>query len=245
MMMRSLLIVKTGSTLDSIARRRGDFERWFSEGVGSGPWREEVVDVQQGEALPDPHGLAGVIVTGSPAMVSHREPWSEATAAWLPAVVEAGIPLLGVCYGHQLLAHALGGVVGINPLGLEMNTVDFTLTPTGREDPLLGSMPGVLQVQATHTESVLELPTGARLLGHTPGDPHHAFVVGDCAWGIQFHPECDADILRCYIRERWQSIVENGQDPARLLESAADSPHGRMMLRRFGELVAAHQQQDP
>lgn len=243
--MRPLLIVKTGSTLEPIARRRGDFEQWFIQGVGPGPWEEKVVDVQQGEALPDPHGLAGIIVTGSPAMVSLREPWSEATAAWLPDAVEAGIPLLGVCYGHQLLAHALGGVVGVNPLGLEMSTVDLTLTPAAMTDPLLGGMGGVLRVQASHTESVLELPPGARLLGHSELDPHQAFVVGDRAWGIQFHPECDADIIRSYIRERWQSIVESGQDPASLLRQAADSPHGRMVLRRFGELVAAHLQQAP
>src|SRR5262245_61079370 len=98
----------------------------------------EVAAVAQGDPLPAPESPAGVVVTGSSAMVSHREPWSELTAEWLARAVELGTPVLGICYGHQLLAHALGGAVGRNPRGREIGTVEVRSLLPGQQDPLFG-----------------------------------------------------------------------------------------------------------
>ena len=231
-----LLIVKTGSTIDP--RRRGDFEHWFTAGVGLGPERVQVVDVQRGEPLPGPREHRGIIITGAPEMVTDRAPWSQRVARWLPSVVEAGTPLLGVCYGHQLLAQALGGEVGPNPLGLEMGTVSTRLTPEASQDPLFLGFPRTLTVQATHFESVLRLPPGAHRLAAGDCDPNHAFAVGRAAWGVQFHPEFDADITRNYLHHRRQWVTELGQDPDALAASTADSPHGRLLLERFAQVMA-------
>ena len=81
--MRPLLIVKSGRTLPELARRRGDYEDWISAGMGLEPARIRIAHVYENAPLPGPDALAGVVVTGSSAMVSHREPWSERTAAWL------------------------------------------------------------------------------------------------------------------------------------------------------------------
>ena len=119
-----LLIVKTGTTLPHILEMRGDFDDWIAARLA---WSAElqVVEVYESEAspraLPDPESVAGIVVTGSGAMVSHREPWSEATAAWLALAAQTDTPCLGICYGHQLLAHALGGSVGPTPGGREMS----------------------------------------------------------------------------------------------------------------------------
>lgn len=232
-----LLVVKTGSTVDPVLRRRGDFEQWFIEGVGLSPGQVQVVRVQQGEPLPRPADFGGVIITGSPEMVTDRAPWSERTAAWIPSVVQAGTPLLAVCYGHQLLALALGGEVGPNPLGLEMGTVQTRLTPAAREDPLFSGLSETLRVQATHYESVLRLPPQARRLAAADGDPNHAFVVGRAAWGVQFHPEFDADIVLGYLAERRDWVVDLGQDPDALAATVKDSPHGAALLERFGQML--------
>ena len=126
--MRPLLIVKSGRTLPELARRRGDYEDWISAGMGLDPARIRIAHVYQNAPLPAPDAVAGVVVTGSSAMVSHREPWSERTAAWLAGAVLAGTPVLGICYGHQLLAHGLGGRVGRNPRGREIGTIEVTLS---------------------------------------------------------------------------------------------------------------------
>jgi GMP synthase (glutamine-hydrolysing) len=235
--MRPLLIVKSGRTLPELARRRGDYEDWISAGMGLEPSRIRIAHVYENAPLPGPDAFAGVVVTGSSAMVSHREPWSERTAAWLADAVLAGTPVLGICYGHQLLGHGLGGRVGPNPRGREIGTVEVTLSDAARGDPLFGELPERVRVQATHVEAVLELPAGARLLASSDGDPHQAFAVGDRAWGVQFHPEFDADVVRGYLAARRELLLAEGLDPEVLRRAASDSPHGAALLRRFARLL--------
>ena len=123
------LIVKAGQTLPEIRALRGDFEDWIAAGMRLSRSEVGVVDVCAGESLPDPATPSCIVVTGSSSMVTDREPWSEQTAQWLRRAVEADAPILGICYGHQLLAHALGGVVGDNPQGREVGTVEVALRP--------------------------------------------------------------------------------------------------------------------
>ncbi|MEZ4555437.1 MAG: hypothetical protein R2854_03105 [Caldilineaceae bacterium] len=71
------------------------------------------------------------------------------------------------------------------------------------DDPLLGALPGEFATMNGHFQAVLALPPQATLLAATQRDPHHAYRIGRCAWGIQWHPELDADVLAEYVaRER-------------------------------------------
>ncbi len=237
-LVRRPLIVKTGSTLPALRERRGDYEDWIAEGMGLARDAVDVVSVHEGEPLPDPASVSGVVVTGSSAMVSDREEWSEHAAAWLANAVGGRTPLLGICYGHQLLAHALGGRVGPNPRGREIGTVTVELREAAGSDALLGDLPGEIVVQVTHVESVLELPSGARLLAGSAADPHHAFSIGDNSWGVQFHPEFDADVIRAYLDARREIIRSEGIDPEPLRRAVRDSPHGPALLRRFAAFLA-------
>ena len=133
--MGKILIVKTGSTLPELQARRGDFEDWTLARLGVDAAR--VVDVTRGERLPDATGFGGVVVTGSHDMVTEHLPWSERTAEWLAGAVARQVPTLAICYGHQLLAYALGGDVNDNPQGAEYGTVEVALAPEAAADPLL------------------------------------------------------------------------------------------------------------
>ncbi|MCG8589961.1 MAG: glutamine amidotransferase [Proteobacteria bacterium] len=235
--MKPLCLVKTGSTVPGVRARRGDFEDWIQAASAARGVEWQLVDVQQDAPLPSPEAVSGVVVTGSSAMVSHREPWSERAARWLGSAARADIPILAICYGHQLLAHGLGGEVGPNPRGREIGTVEVSLRPEALRDPLFEGLPQRLPANASHVESVLRLPPGAVRLAENPADPHHAFRVGRHAWGVQFHPEFDADVMRGYLEERRQVLASEGLDAEALQAAARDTPAAAGLLDRFVGLV--------
>lgn len=232
----TLLIIKTGSSVREAKDRFGDFEQWFINSIGPDRFDFQTVSVHQGERLPERRdGLAGVIITGSPAMVSHRHDWSERSADWIARSHDAGLPMLGVCYGHQLIAHALGGSVGPNPHGRRMGSLEVEIVD--REDSLLGEFAPSRHFQATHVEAVLEPPRGARVIARAKGDDHHGLYFGNASWGLQFHPEFDVDIMDCYIRSRRSVLTGEGIYPDRILDSLRPTPDGRAVMQRFARLV--------
>ena len=106
-----------------------------------------------------------------------------------------------------------------------------------RDESLLGDRPEKISVQVSHVESVVALPPRAVHRGASAGDPNQAFVYGSCAWGVQFHPEFDAEIVRGYVRARRSVLLEEGLDPDAISSSICDTDHGTRVLRRFGEIV--------
>ena len=170
-------------------------------------------------------------------MVSDRAPWSEHTGAWLAEAVTEEVPVLGVCYGHQLLAHALGGEAGYHPRGRETGTHRVELLDAAMDDPLFKGLPQTFPAQLTHRQSVLRLPENAVLLGRNDFEPHQAFRVGRCAWGIQFHPEFSAEVMRAYLKVQAPDLEKEGLDAKALIENVIDAPNATSLLDRFSRLV--------
>ncbi len=228
----SFLILETGQPVPPM-RRHGGFPHWIRSAAGLHRDEAVIVDVERGAALPARDGFAGIIVTGSGAMVTDRHDWSERSAAWLRGVAHAGTPIFGICYGHQLLAHALGGEVGDNPNGREMGTVEIDVHAQAENDPLFAGLPPRIRAQATHRQSVLRVPDGAAVLAASALDAVHAFRWGRAAWGVQFHPEFAAMHMRGYVHARRDVLTSEGIDPARVLHGISAAPHARRVLRRF------------
>ena len=226
------LILQTGQPVASMRRHRG-FPHWIRVAAGLRADEAVVVNVEAGEALPSREGFAGTIVTGSGAMVTDRHDWSERSAAWLHDAAHAGMPLLGICYGHQLLAHALGGEVGDHPQGREMGTVDLELQPPAEHDPLFSVLPNQFHAQATHLQTVLRAPEGAAVLARSVHDACHAFRWGDRAWGVQFHPEFSATHMLGYVQARHVALQREGQCPKTIAGNVRATPQARRVLSRF------------
>ena len=235
--MSAVVVIKTGSAVPSVVAKRRDCEVWIAAGAGLSQDEVRVVDVYREVEPPRPEEVPAVIVTGSSAMVTDRARWSERTGAWLRDVMALGKPVLGICYGHQLLAQALGGEVGNNPNGRQIGTVDVTLNEQARHDPLFGRFPNTLHLAVSHVQAVTRLPEGARVLGSTPRDPHHIVRYADHAWGVQAHPEFDAGIIRGYIDARRDLLSAEGLDAQALWNDALDTGDGTILLRRFLDLV--------
>jgi GMP synthase (glutamine-hydrolysing) len=140
-----------------------------------------------------------------------------------------------------LLAHALGGEVGDNPNGRQVGTVDVSLTEAGQRSPLFRGLPPVLHVPVSHRQAVTRLPEGAIHLATSARDANHAFAYGERIFGVQFHPEFDANIVRSYIEADHEQLRAQGQDPTTLSRDAADTADGTLVLRNFAAIVRAHQ----
>ncbi len=233
---KPIALIKTGCTIAKIKPQHGDFEDWFAEGMGIPDLLQ--VDVFRHSLLPAAEKLSGIVITGSAAMVSAREAWSERCAEWLQRAVQTGVPVLGVCYGHQLLAHALGGLVGPNPAGRQIGTVTARLTGASDGDDLLGQIPRSFAVQASHSEAVLELPPGAQRLAVSPLDDNFVIRFAESVWGLQFHPEFSASVMSEYVRNRSDVLREEGLSPTQVLNNITDTEDAKSILRKFAELIA-------
>ena len=233
----ALFILKVGTTFPATAAALGDFDDWTRAALGDLTTPVVTWNVQDNAPLPEVQACAGVIITGSHAMVTDHLAWSVAIEDWLPALVEAGVPILGVCYGHQLLAQAMGGEVGYHPQGKEVGTREIELLPACAADPLFRSLPPSFLAHTTHAQTVLRLPPGAVRLAANLHEPNHAFRLGARAWGVQFHPEYTPPIMRAYIEQQAEVLTRMGQDVARLLEDVSATPCAAEVMTRFAALV--------
>ncbi|MBS0569428.1 MAG: glutamine amidotransferase [Proteobacteria bacterium] len=231
-----LLIVQTGTAIAAVRTQYGDFAQWFRRGLGLSSRQTRCVRVDRGAQLPAPRSVSGIVVTGSGAMVTDRLEWSETTARWLRRAVDADVPVLGVCYGHQLLAHALGGKVGYNPHGREMGTVRVDCLPAAADDALFAGMRGCFAAQATHLQTVLRPPRDAVVLARSALDACQAVRFAPRAWGLQFHPEFGVPEMRAYIRARDGALAGEAFDVPALLRRVRGTPQARSVLRRFARL---------
>lgn len=232
-MSRPVLIICTGRAPGAIRARHGDFPHWFRLATGVARERIRIIDVEAGEALPRPAEAAGALITGSAAMVTERAAWSERTAGWIRDAMDHDLPMFGVCYGHQLMAHALGGRVDYLPGGREIGTLPIECLAGSSDDPLLAKLPRSFRAHTTHEQSVLEPPAGAQVLARSARDPHHLLRYGPQAVSVQFHPEFNAEVMRAYIQRKRHDLHREGGDPASIFRAVAPTPLARQLLRRF------------
>src|SRR5436305_13557341 len=207
-----LLIVQTGST-----QLHGDYPRWFGRTLG---FEMPVLRAHQGEQLGpalDRVRPRGVIVSGSPLSVTERAPWMLRLGEDLLRAGAGGLPVLGVCFGHQLLARAAGGDVVQNPRGREIGTVRVQLTEAGCKDPLFSWASGAeIEVQATHVDAVDPLPSGATVLASNENTAGQAYRLAETIAAVQFHPELWGAALRDVIVSRREKLAAEGLDPGAL-----------------------------
>jgi GMP synthase (glutamine-hydrolysing) len=235
--MKKLYIIKAGTTSPATAQQFGDFDKWTEKALGVGNVETAIVDAEHGASLPTIEECAGAVVTGSRSMVTDNLPWSVKLEEWIRSLLDSCTPLFGICYGHQLLARAAGGQVGDHPRGKEIGTVSVRLLPECATDPVFQSLPQSFLVHVTHLQTVLSLPAGATRLAANAYEPNHAFRVGDWAYGVQFHPEYNADIMRSCIQEQKDKLVAEGMDVPKLLGTVGETPVAAQTLRSFGNIV--------
>jgi GMP synthase (glutamine-hydrolysing) len=233
-----VLLQVVGVPPAEVAAEHGDFVAFFRRAAGAAP-----VELAAGDGLrgppPDLRDYDGVILSGSAASLTAPEPWMEAAVELVRAAHGRGTPLLGVCFGHQVIGAAFGGAVVENPSGWEISTWEIELHPAGRADPLFAGLPERFAVNFSHQDAIapetLARGNGVTVLAGNRATPVQALAAGPAIRGVQFHPEFDGAVVRAYIRTRADRLAAAGSDPAALEARAADAPHGRAVLANFIE----------
>lgn len=180
---------------------------------------------------------SGVLISGSLQSVYARKPWMLKLEAFIQAAQAREIPIFGICFGHQILASALGGRVETLP------TWEFGEHPVflqGEHPYLKDFDSGSLTLQV-HQDHVAELPPGAVALGLSEKTPHQIFAIGK-SFGVQFHPEYTVEMLHTIIAKRHEKFVEKGpflsESHLQELSQHWGLPQApRQILRRFLETL--------
>lgn len=227
----TLLILRAGDPLPDVAARHGEFAGWI-ERVTAKAWGGAfaVHDLRSTDPLPDIRSVAGIMITGSVSSVTERAPWMLRAEAYIRDIVAAEAPVFGICFGHQLMAQALGGNVQRNPRGREIGTV-----PMARlvDDPLFAGLSDAFFVNATHVDTVVILPPRATVIATTALDENAVVAFGPAARGVQFHPEIDRAVMRSYVEARWTTLVDEGLDAEGILARVSETPEAGELLCNF------------
>ena len=231
--MRRVLILQAGSADPSVRAVVGDYPAWFARRLAA---RVELRVVRPyEERLPRLAPFHGVVMTGSPLSVTRPAPWMDEAAAYMLAAARTR-PVLGVCFGHQLLARALGGRVVRNPRGREAGSSLVELTDAGARDPLFAGAPRRFLAQQMPGDHVAELPPGATLLARSALSPVQAFGLGDPIRCVQVHPEMDAERSRLLADARREVLdAEAPGGAVAVLASIQVTPEAEWTLIRWLE----------
>lgn len=163
----------------------------------------------EGEPLPAPENLGGVVAFGGP-MSANDEAELDGIRAqldWIPRVTAAGIPFLGICLGGQLLAKSMGGVVARHPAGLHQ--IGYTSVAPTAAGAASGFLDAPHRFYQWHNEG-FTLPKGAELLAECPVFPHQAFRLDGRTCGLQFHPEVTDDMMESWFVEASAQLEKPG-----------------------------------
>ena len=192
------------------------------------PWRFERFNTTRGEYPDDFDAYDAVLLTGSRADSFSDEPWVRALRGHVSELLERRKPLLGICFGHQLIAYCLGAPVGRAPNGWGMGRMDYDWVGARPLKP--GTTDATLSLLASHQDQVLALPVGATLQARSAFCPIAAYSVDDRVFCIQPHPEFVPDYSAWILQKRSDSVAADRRERVR---ADLALPHAGLDVARY------------
>ena len=198
-------ILQTGHAPDALIGEMGDYSDMFERLLGGRDFDFTTYDVVDGQFPPSAEAQEGWIVTGSRHGAYEDHDWIPPLEKLIVEIADTGHPMIGVCFGHQIIAQALGGKVEKFRGGWSV----------GRQEYDFGDE--TLALNAWHQDQVVELPVGATVIASSDFCQNAALVIGKSILTIQPHPEFD--------RAMTQGLIEHRSDavPPELVEAATRS----------------------
>ena len=216
-------ILQTGHVHDALVDENGDYDAIFARFLGGRGFRFTNYPVVDGVFPEGPEAAEGWLVTGSKFGAYEDLPWIPPLEALIREIHDRGIPMVGVCFGHQIIAQALGGRVEKFGGGWSVGTTDYRIGDD------------TYALNAWHQDQVTEVPPGARVVGGNDFCANAALVYGDRAFTVQPHPEIDRRYLTGLLEVRAPGVVPEDRRRAALDRIDAPTDSGRMadMIERF------------
>lgn len=213
-------LLKCGTIRPDLVADHGDYPELFGALLERHPVTVVTYDAEHGELPQSPTECDGWLVSGSANSAYDDEPWIDAAGAFLTEIVTAEVPLVAVCFGHQLLARSLGGDVSRSERGWGVGVHRYEV-----EGDLVGwpakDRPPALSLLAMHQDQVTRLPEGAALVASSPHCPIAAYSLGERVLAVQAHPEFTPALTRELIEGRVQRI---GAERAEAALAGLDQP---------------------
>jgi len=195
-------------------------------------------NVTEGD-LPESFAFDGCILTGSRASVYWDEPWIADLKRWVGDAIETGMPVLGVCYGHQLLADVLGGTVA----DMGEYEIGYRGIEQVGDSPLFEGIDDRFTAFTTHSDYVADLPPDAELLAENEYGVH-AFQRGT-VFAVQFHPEYDMETARTITRGKDQLSAERREQVLDGIDedNYAAACRTKALFENFTNVVRQHREE--
>lgn len=229
-----ITIIEVGKVPDALEERFAPYSAMFRDMFASTgrTFGYEAVSVLEGAALPDPSGLEGIAITGSSAGVYEDHAWLDPLRDFIRQAYAARTPMLGICFGHQVMADALGGDVRKSEKGWGLGRHHYRVT--SRPD-FMGSAPDTLSVVCSHQDQVIVPPAEAQVILASDFTPNAGlFYRSGQALSFQPHPEFD-DSYGTALTELRRGKATDGviEEALGSFSSASDSARLRGYIAQF------------
>lgn len=198
-------LLQAGYVHPQVAAAHADYPRLFADLLGPLGVELTVFDVPRDGVPPDSSGQDGWIVSGSASSAYDDEPWIAPLEGFVRDLMDRTAPLVGICFGHQLLAQAMGGRVERAEVGWGVGVHDYHLVgsaPAWMSAPV----PDPVRVVASHQDQVTVLPDGAVVYLRNEFCPNAGYTLGDNAMTMQPHPEFTAALSQDLLDVRRDRI---------------------------------------
>ena len=227
--MKNVVILSCGPGLPEIVKKYGHSSDWIPNIVKNDKVNFLIKKVYNNDFEIDVKPDA-FIVTGSKYSVYDNSPWIKKLKSYIKQLIDNNNYILGICFGHQILAHCLGGEVKKNTLGWELGSYKIHLSKKGLKNKLFYGFNSEEVVYESHQDVVSSLPLEAVELAYT-NKGNQSFCVDGFLYGVQFHPEFSYDVIRKLMDLRIKRGVEIDD------EDLIASKNGKNILNNFIDIV--------
>ncbi|AQU83873.1 MAG: type 1 glutamine amidotransferase [Halomonas sp.] len=187
-------ILQTGRSPEGLREQHGDYDDMFRTLLAGRGFTFQTFPVLDGIFPPSPDAADGWLITGSRFGVYEDLPWIAPLESFLRDVYATGLPIIGVCFGHQILAQALGGKVEKFSGGWSVGATTYDTDA------------GAKRIMAWHQDQVIEPPSDARVIGHSDFCAHAMLAYGDTALTVQPHPEFNPQFMADLLDARGEVL---------------------------------------